>query len=159
LYSDDLKNWLDKKDDLVLFSSYALGSSLEEDLDTIVYLKPERFDIVRTELMAAELDEINQNLKPAKYLLIGPGRWGTSDRFLGIPVAWSQITQVATIVEVLLPNMSIEASQGSHFFHNLFSMSVAYLTVKDQGDYVAWDWLDSLPSLRKWKLLRSEKKF
>jgi hypothetical protein len=98
--------------------------------------------------MAAELDDINQSLKPGKYLLIGPGRWGTSDRFLGIPVAWSQITQVATIVEVLLPNMSIEASQGSHFFHNLFSMSVAYLTVKDQGDYVAWDWLDSLPSLR-----------
>jgi hypothetical protein len=99
--------------------------------------------------MAQELDEINQSLKPNKYLLIGPGRWGSSDRFLGIPVAWSQITNVATIVEVLLPNMSIEASQGSHFFHNLFSMSVAYLTVKDDIDYVAWDWLDSLPSLRK----------
>lgn len=122
---------------------------MESDLDTIVYLKPDRFDIVKTEAMAVELDEINQSLKPNKYLLIGPGRWGSSDRFLGIPVAWSQITNVATIVEVLLPNMSIEASQGSHFFHNLFSMSVAYLTVKDQGDYVAWDWLDSLPSLKE----------
>lgn len=157
LYSDDLKTWLDKKEELVLFSSYALGSSLEEDLDTIVYLHPKRFDIVKTELMAAELDSINQSLKPNKYLLIGPGRWGSSDRFLGIPVAWSQITNVATIVEVLLPNMSIEASQGSHFFHNLFSMNVAYLTVKDQDDYVAWDWLDSLPSLYEGKFFEVKK--
>lgn len=148
LYSEDLKNWLDKKSELLLYSSYALGNTLEENLDTIVYLPPARFDIVKTEAMAQELDEINQSLKPNKYLLIGPGRWGSSDRFLGIPVAWSQITNVATIVEVLLPNMSIEASQGSHFFHNLFSMSVAYLTVKDDIDYVAWDWLDSLPSIR-----------
>jgi len=147
LYSDDLKNRLERKEELVLFSSYALGNTLEDDLDIIVYLHPSRFDIVKTELMAIELDTINQSIKPNKYLLIGPGRWGSSDRFLGIPVAWSQITNVATIVEVLLPNMSIEASQGSHFFHNLFSMSVAYLTVNDQDDYVSWDWLDSLPSL------------
>lgn len=147
LYSEDLKNWLNRKDELVLYSSYALGSSIDDDLDTIVYLPPNRFDIVKTEAMALELEGINQMLKPHKYLLIGPGRWGSSDRFLGIPVSWGQITNVATIVEVLLPNMSIEASQGSHFFHNLFSMNVAYLTVKDQGDYVAWDWLDSLPSV------------
>ncbi|MDY0151376.1 MAG: PEP/pyruvate-binding domain-containing protein [Candidatus Cloacimonas sp.] len=149
LYSEDLKNWLERKDEIVLFSSYALGSSLEDELDTIVYLSPERFDIVKTEAMAMELEEINQSLKPNKYLLIGPGRWGSSDRFLGIPVSWGQITNVATIVEVLLPNMSIEASQGSHFFHNLFSMNVAYLTVKDQDDYVAWDWLSSLPSIHQ----------
>jgi len=146
-YSSNLKDKLNHREELVLFSSYALGNSLEENLDTIVYLHPHRFDIVKTEAMAAELDEINHTLKPNKYLLIGPGRWGTSDRFLGIPVAWSQITNVATIVEVLLPNMSIEASQGSHFFHNLFSMSVAYLTVNEESDYIAWDWLDSLPSI------------
>jgi hypothetical protein len=157
LYSEDLKNWLERKDELVLYSSYALGSSLDEDLDTIVYLPPERFDIVKTEAMALELEEINQSLKPHKYLLIGPGRWGSSDRFLGIPVSWGQITNVATIVEVLLPNMSIEASQGSHFFHNLFSMNVAYLTVKEQDDYVAWDWLSSLPSIRQGKFFEVKK--
>ncbi|MDD4309713.1 MAG: PEP/pyruvate-binding domain-containing protein, partial [Candidatus Cloacimonetes bacterium] len=75
LYSEDLKNWLTRKDELVLFSSYALGSSTEENLDTIVYLPPERFDIVKTEAMAVELEEINQFLKPSKYLLIVPGRW------------------------------------------------------------------------------------
>lgn len=147
LYSEDLNSWLNQKEALVLYSSYALGSAIEADIDTIVYLPPQNFDIVKTEAMAAELDEINQRLKPHKYLLIGPGRWGSSDRFLGIPVAWSQITNVATIVEVLLPNMSIEASQGSHFFHNLFSMNVAYLTVKEETDYVAWEYLDSLPVL------------
>ncbi len=157
LYSEDLRNWLEKRDKLLLFSSYALGSSMEENLDTIVYLPPERFDIVKTEQMAAELDEINQSLKPDKYLLIGPGRWGSSDRFLGIPVAWSQITNVATIVEVLLPNMSIEASQGSHFFHNLFSMSVAYLTVNEQNDYIAWDYLESLPSVKEGKFFSVKK--
>lgn len=147
LYSSDLENLLEQKEKLVLFSSYALGSSSEEDLNTIVYLPPENFDIVKTELMAAELDRINLKIKPEKYLLIGPGRWGSSDRFLGIPVVWSQITNASTIVEVLLPNMSIEASQGSHFFHNLFSMNVAYLTVKDGTDYIAWDWLASLLSV------------
>lgn len=157
LYSDDLNNWLNQKDELVLYSSYALGNAIEENLDTIVYLPPQNFDIVKTEAMAAELDEINQSLKPHKYLLIGPGRWGSSDRFLGIPVAWSQITNVATIVEVLLPNMSIEASQGSHFFHNLFSMNVAYLTVKEETDYVAWDYLDSLPSLWDGNFFRIKK--
>jgi len=157
LYSADLENWLDKKDKLMLFSSYALGSASEEKLNTIVYLPPQQFDIVKTELMAAELDELNQKIKPDKYLLIGPGRWGSSDRFLGIPVVWSQITNVATIVEVLLPDMSIEASQGSHFFHNLFSMNVAYLTVKDGTDYIAWDWLDSLPSAFEGKFFQVKK--
>ncbi len=157
LYNDDLHNWLERKDELVLYSSYALGNSLEENLDTIVYISPEKFDIVKTEAMARELDEINQSIKPNKYLLIGPGRWGSSDRFLGIPVAWSQITNVATIVEVLLPNMSIEASQGSHFFHNLFSMSVAYLTVKGETDYVAWDWLNSLNSIHSGEFFEVKK--
>lgn len=157
LYSTDLENLLDKKDKLVLFSSYALGSASEEKLNTIVYLPPQQFDIVKTELMAAELDELNQKIKPNKYLLIGPGRWGSSDRFLGIPVVWSQITNVATIVEVLLPDMSIEASQGSHFFHNLFSMNVAYLTVQDGTDYINWDWLDSLPSVYEGKFFTVKK--
>jgi len=157
LYSTDLENLLDKKDKLVLFSSYALGSSSEEELNIIVYLPPQQFDIVKTELMAAELDELNQKIKPNKYLLIGPGRWGSSDRFLGIPVVWSQITNVATIVEVLLPDMSIEASQGSHFFHNLFSMNVAYLTVQDGTDYINWDWLDSLPSVYEGEFFQVKK--
>ncbi|PKN77823.1 MAG: hypothetical protein CVU48_10305, partial [Candidatus Cloacimonetes bacterium HGW-Cloacimonetes-1] len=147
LYSEPLENYLDKKDELLLFSSYALGSEIDEDLDLIVYIPPDKFDIIKTEEMVLELEAINLEMRnnKLKYVLIGPGRWGSSDRFLGIPVVWSQISNAKVIVEVVLPNMSIEASHGSHFFHNLFSMNVGYLTVWDKAknDYMDWEWLDS----------------
>jgi hypothetical protein len=146
LYSEPLEGFLKRTEELVLYSSYALGSDIHDVLDAIVFLKPSSFNIVQTEKMALEIEQINAEFKAEgkKYILIGPGRWGSSDRFLGIPVAWSQITQAAVIVEIVLPNMSIEASHGSHFFHNLFSMGVAYLTVVEDKDFIAWDWLDEL---------------
>ena len=111
--------------------------------------------------MAVEIDEINAMLRSQnqKYVLIAPGRWGSSDRFLGIPVVWSQITGAAVIVEVVLPNMSIEASHGSHFFHNLFSMGVAYLTVRDNhpGDHMDWQWIDGLASIDERKYFEVKK--
>lgn len=161
LYSEPLEGYLTKKEELLLFSSYALGSDIEEQIDTIVYLNPERFNVVKTEEMAVEIDEINAMLRSQnqKYVLIAPGRWGSSDRFLGIPVVWSQITGAAVIVEVVLPNMSIEASHGSHFFHNLFSMGVAYLTVRDNhpGDHMDWQWIDGLVSIDEGKYFEVKK--
>jgi hypothetical protein len=161
LYSEPLEGYLNRKDELLLFSSYALGSDIEEQIDTIVYLNPERFNVVKTEEMAVEIDEINAMLRSQnqKYVLIAPGRWGSSDRFLGIPVVWSQITGAAVIVEVVLPNMSIEASHGSHFFHNLFSMGVAYLTVRDNhpGDHMDWQWIDGLASIDERKYFEVKK--
>lgn len=144
MYSEPLEVYLNKKKQLLLYSSYALGSDISVEIDTIVFLNPLRFDIVQTEKMAAEIELINSQMKSEgkKYILIAPGRWGSSDRFLGIPVAWSQITQAAVIVEIVLPNMSIEASHGSHFFHNLFSMGVAYLTVQETKDLVDWSYLE-----------------
>lgn len=153
LYSEPLENYLEKRSELLLFSSYALGSEIKEDLDTVIYIPPENFNVVETEKMVAELETINQQMRESKtkYILIGPGRWGSSDRFLGIPVVWSQISNAQVIVEVVLPNMSIEASHGSHFFHNLFSMNVAYLTVWDKAknDYLDWTWLAEQDTLRK----------
>lgn len=151
LYSEALEGYLKRKDEILLFSSYALGSDITTAITDVVFLPPERFDIVKTEQMALEIEKINEEYKSKKqkYILMAPGRWGSSDRFLGIPVAWSQITSVALIVELVLPDMSIEASHGSHFFHNLFSMGVAYLTVVQDKDYVNWPWLDSLPLLQK----------
>jgi hypothetical protein len=150
-YSQSLESFAAKKDELVVYSSYALGSDIVEDIDTVVFIPPERFDIVKTEEMARELDTLNQKLRAdgTKYVLIGPGRWGSSDRFLGIPVNWSQICNAQIIVEVVLPNMSIEASHGSHFFHNLFSMNVGYLTVweKAANDFLDWNWLMGLETL------------
>ncbi len=148
LYSGSLESYASKRNELIAFSSYALGSEIAEELCTFVYIHPDKFSIVKTEEIAVELDEINGRMKSAglHYVLIGPGRWGSSDRFLGIPVAWNQISRAKLIVEIVLPNMSIEASHGSHFFHNLFSMNVGYLTLWDkvQQDYLDWDYLDSL---------------
>ncbi len=152
-YSQPLEQYVTRREDLLSYSSYALGSEIIDSLDTVVYIPPERFDIVKTEEMAVELESFNQAMRAAgrKYVLIGPGRWGSSDRFLGVPVNWSQICNAQIIVEVVLPNMSIEASHGSHFFHNLFSMNVGYLTVWDKAanDYLAWDWLASQETERE----------
>jgi uncharacterized protein YeeX (DUF496 family) len=150
-YAQPLEKYAERKDDLIVYSSYALGSEINEELDLIIYVPPERFNIVKTEEMAVQLDALNHKLRAEgkKYILIGPGRWGSSDRFLGIPVNWSQICNAQVIVEVVLPKMSIEASHGSHFFHNLFSMNVGYLTVWDKAvnDFLDWDHLASLETV------------
>ena len=81
--------------------------------------------------MAAEISEINNKLKQedASYLLIGPGRWGSSDPWLGIPVLWNEISEARMIVESAIPGYQIEPSQGTHFFQNITSLGVGYLTV------------------------------
>jgi hypothetical protein len=81
--------------------------------------------------MAAEISEINNKLKQedASYLLIGPGRWGSSDPWLGIPVLWSDISEAKMIVETAIPGYRIEPSQGTHFFQNITSLGVGYLTI------------------------------
>jgi queuine/archaeosine tRNA-ribosyltransferase len=95
LYSEALEGYLKRKDEILLFSSYALGSDITTAITDVVFLPPERFDIVKTEQMALEIEKINEEYKSKKqkYILMAPGRWGSSDRFLGIPVAWSQIPQ------------------------------------------------------------------
>jgi hypothetical protein len=95
------------------------------------------------EEMAEEIDAINRKMmsESRRYVLIGPGRWGTKDRFLGIPVAWPQISNARVIVEVSLPDYHVDASQGSHFFHNVTSMNIGYLSVNQYtGDgTILWD--------------------
>ena len=78
-----------------------------------------------------------------RYILIGPGRWGSRDRFLGIPVKWHEINQAKIIVEAGLADFVVDASQGTHFFHNLVSMNVGYFTVPafTELDFIDWDWL------------------
>ncbi len=91
----------------------------------------------------------------AKYLLIGPGRWGTTDRWLGIPVKWNNITSVGTIIETVSDKLNADPSQGSHFFHNITSLGISYLGVpaKDQN-FIDWQWLDSLPARKESNFLR-----
>ena len=79
-----------------------------------------------------------------KYVIIGFGRWGSSDPWLGIPIEWGQIAGAKVIVESTLPDMNVELSQGSHFFHNLTSFKVSYFSIHHSGDYkINWEWLEN----------------
>jgi hypothetical protein len=114
----------------------------------ILYVKPDIFDAVRTPEIAREIGKLNSGLlrEGKKYLLIGPGRWGSADRWLGIPVSWAEISGVGAMVETFSPELKAEPSQGSHFFHNISTLGINYVTVSDnQQDFLNWSWLISLP--------------
>ena len=142
----------------LLFSRKVLGNGVIGGIRDIVYVKPDTFTAARTPRMAGEVHQINIALKGEgrPYLLIGPGRWGSSDSWLGIPVVWSQISGAKAIVEVALPDMNVEPSQGSHFFQNITSLRIAYFTLPldSKESRVDWDWLHSLPLVKETQYLR-----
>ena len=130
------------------FSSNVLGNTVQENLRDILYVKPEAFDPARTPAIAAELRQFNARLVKAQcpYLLIGPGRWGSADRWLGIPVTWADISGVGAIVEIFDRALKAEPSQGSHFFHNITTLGISYLTITDnERDFVDARQLQRLP--------------
>jgi hypothetical protein len=143
--------------DTVVASTRALGNGVVGTLRDVVYVRPECFEARHTPRIAEELREIGQTLRAAgrPYLLIGFGRWGSSDPWLGIPVEWGDIAGARVIVESTLPGMDVEASQGAHFFHNLASFQVAYLTVRhDAVPGIDWSWLASLPATAETSFVR-----
>ena len=117
--------------EVLLTSENALGSGSISGMDYILYVDPAGFDSSYTRQMATEIAEMNSYVKNegGNYLLIGPGRWGSSDPWLGIPVVWSDISEAKMIVECGIPGYQIEPSQGTHFFQNITSLGVGYLTV------------------------------
>ncbi len=130
------------------FSSHALGNFVNREMRDIVYVKPETFDIGKTVQIAEEIGRMNARLikEGRPYLLIGPGRWGTSDRWLGIPVRWADISGVGAIVEAVYDDFRVEPSQGSHFFHNITTQGIGYINISGQsGEGIHWEWLRSLP--------------
>jgi hypothetical protein len=134
-----------------------LGNGIFDNICDIVYVKPDVFEAKHTGAIAAELGDVNQRLvsEGKTYVLIGFGRWGSSDPWLGIPVTWPQISGARVIVEATLPEMNVDPSQGSHFFHNLTSFRVQYLTVRHAGAHrVDWDWLARLPAVAESKFVR-----
>ncbi len=137
------------REDLLLSTTRAMGNGTIEDIRDIIYLNPEHFDRTKTEAMAAEIAAFNKMLKRENrhYLLIGPGRWGSSDRFLGIPVDWNAISHARAIVEVGLPDFVIEPSLGSHFFHNITSLNIGYFTIDpaDATHFIDLRYLMNLP--------------
>jgi hypothetical protein len=129
-------------------SSQALGNGEKIDIADIVFVKPDAFDVRRTPEIAREIGQINAALmaEQRKYLLIGPGRWGSADRWLGIPVSWAEICGVGAMVETTAAELRADPSQGSHFFHNITTLDITYCTVDpEKGDRLDWAWLGSQP--------------
>lgn len=137
------------RNDLMLITSHGMGNGIIDTIKDVIFIDPEKFDNTQTLDMAQEITKINSklNAEDKEYILIGPGRWGTSDRFLGIPVRWDQINKARIIVEATLENFAVEASQGSHFFHNLVAMNAGYFNVShsSETDFIDWEWLHSIP--------------
>ncbi len=123
----------------ILYSQSALGLGEVKDVSHIVYVKTDNFDASRTPEIALEIEKINSEMKANDmgYVLVGPGRWGSSDSWLGVPVKWAQISESRVVVECGLPSFQVDPSQGTHFFQNLTSLGVGYLTMNPfNGDGV-----------------------
>ncbi len=138
-----------RKEDLraaVCTGSHALGSGVFNDLREIVFVDPKGFDPSRTREIPPHISEINARLaaEGRGYVLIGPGRWGSADPCLGIPVQWPQISAVAAIVEARHDQLTADPSQGSHFFHNLTSLGIPYFA-QGADDHIDWEWLRAQP--------------
>jgi hypothetical protein len=118
---------------LLLLSNKGMGNGLISGISDVVYVDVKNFDRTKTREIANEIAAINKVFSAAnkQYVLIGPGRWGTRDEYTGIPVNWAQINNAKVIVEIGLPNFPLDASLGSHFFHNVTSMNVGYFSVPD----------------------------
>ena len=143
----------------VVLSSSALGTGWISDIHDIVYLKPEAFDKMKTEEMAAQLREINARMRSEgrQYALLGFGRWGSSIPTLGVPVAWSDISEARVIVECALPDFRVDPSQGTHFFQNLTSFNAGYVNADPfsrPGDVVDFSALDAHEALKETEWLR-----
>ncbi|RLD63183.1 MAG: phosphoenolpyruvate synthase [Bacteroidetes bacterium] len=120
-----------QEEDTIIYSNSALGNGTINDIHDFIYVKPEVFKAAESKNIVLEIEKLNsQFIKDNRsYVLVGPGRWGSSDPWLGIPVKWSQISQARVIVEAGLENYRIDPSQGTHFFQNLTSFKVGYFTI------------------------------
>ena len=148
---------------LLLKASRALGHGTIEGVRTVVYVRPDKFSSSNNSLIAREMEKINRGFldRDEKYILIGPGRWGSSDTALGIPVKWPAISAARLIVESSLPAYRIEPSQGTHFFQNLTSFGVAYFTIDpserreaSETDLYDVEFLDAQPALYESEFIR-----
>ncbi|MGE5427807.1 MAG: PEP/pyruvate-binding domain-containing protein [Methylococcaceae bacterium] len=138
---------------LVLYTHSSLGNGDIRDIYDVIYVDIKAFTKLKTLEMAAEIEQLNSRMVKSKrqYILIGPGRWGSRDRFVGIPVNWSQISNAKVIVEVSLENFPLDSSLGSHFFHNVTSMNIGYFSVLHSStvDFVNWEMLNEQKVIHK----------
>ena len=144
--------------DLLLRSNNSLGHGIMDSISDVVYIKTQGYTASNNPAIAREIERLNQQMLDMgrHYILIGPGRWGSSDPWLGIPVKWPHISGARVIVEAGLTNYRVDPSQGTHFFQNLTSFGVGYFTINAyMGDGLYnQDYLDALPAVHESELLR-----
>ncbi len=142
--------------DTILSSDKVMGNGTCTTLKDIIYIKPEAFNISETEQIASDISELNYNFRDGgRYLLIGFGRWGTSDKWCGIPVNWSQISRAQAIVETVLPTMKPDFSQGAHFFHNMTAHNVFYFSVNNEhSKKLDWTWIQTQKVVNETRYVR-----
>ena len=146
------------EDKLILKSENSLGHGVMDDICDIIYVKTDGYTASNNQLIAYEIEKLNRKFldEGKHYVLVGPGRWGSSDTWLGIPVKWPNISAARVIVEAGLTNYRVDPSQGTHFFQNLTSFGVGYFTINafmNDGIYNQ-DYLNSLPAVEETKFLR-----
>jgi hypothetical protein len=147
-----------KKESTILFSHSALGHGVDSSVHDILYVKTENFNPAHNQLIVYEIEKINRKFSEMGkyYVLVGPGRWGSEDSWLGIPVKWTQICNAKVITECSLDNYRIDPSQGTHFFQNLTSCGVGYFTVNPviKDGWFDQAYLNSLPAVEETRFLR-----
>jgi hypothetical protein len=131
------------KNRAVMYTDRAMGNGIIEKIKDLVLVETDNFDKTRTVEIAQLVGEANDMMDQRPYILVGPGRWGTQDRFLGIPVEWDQISGARCIIEISIPDFSIDPSHGTHFFHNITSLGLPYFTVlhNNKDHILDWKWL------------------
>lgn len=145
-------------EDVIIRSNNSLGHGIMDEIQDLVYVKTDGYSASNNQLIAYDIEKLNAEfLREGKnYILVGPGRWGSSDTWLGIPVKWPHISAARVIVEAGLTNYRVDPSQGTHFFQNLTSFGVGYFTVNAYRNDGIYDqaYLDSLPAVHETKFLR-----
>jgi len=143
---------------VVARSDQALSNGQINDIRDIVFVRNDNFKRENMIHMADELGKYNQRFREQNipYMLIGPGRWGTTDRWLGIPTKWDQISSARVIVEADYGDFVVEPSFGTHFFQNLITFSIAYLTINSSSGYCFfdWDWLNAIEPVTETEYIR-----
>lgn len=128
---------------MMLFTKSSVGNGQLGEIRDVIFVNNDKFNKLRTVEMAEEIEYLNKLMvnEGRQYILIGPGRWGSKDRFVGIPVNWSQISNAKVIVEISLNNYPLDTSLGSHFFHNVTSMNIGYFSVlhNSSSDFIRWN--------------------
>jgi len=143
---------------IIVYAEKAMGNGKVDNIRDVIYVDIDLFDKAMTEEMAKEIDELNRYMieQDKQYILLGPGRWGTRDKWIGIPVNWPQISNAKFIVETSLEDFPLDASSGSHFFHNVTSMNIGYFSVQPEvsQSYISWDILSKQKLLKKTTFFR-----